>query len=76
MAEGDDEGVSTVNTNAKIVADHRLKYEDHECALTVKGLEEPRDIIVMINRINDNHGAVTGIRTITDDVSIIYYDRF
>jgi len=79
MAESqteDDDGLSTVNTNVTVVADHKLDSIDHGRAITLKGLEEPRDLVVMTNRVNDEYGGVTGVRTVTEDVAIIYCDKW
>lgn len=70
--EPTDDGISTANTNVRIAADHRLQYESHDRAITITGIEEPRDLIVMTNRITDEHGDVTGMDRITAVTTIIY----
>jgi len=78
MAESqDDDGLSTVNTNVTVAANHRLEsYEDHQRSIIIKGLEESRDLVVMTNRINEEYGSVTGIDTITENVAVIYCDNY
>jgi len=70
--EPTDDGISTVNTNVRIAADHRLQYEKHDRAITITGIKNPSDLIKMTNRITDEYGDITGMDKVTGVTTIIY----